>query len=374
MLTLQSLTLELQNAVGTVFPEQPVKVELRPTLRPEFGDLASECCMQLANRLHRPVVEVFERLKPYLPQANGLRIALDNDFLNVNVPLDFNGHQPALLNSKTFRVIVAPPTESIHGWSQLRLLSAGVLQCFWAAKLGSMAELYVGTRLILTMGSGDTSWSTCAAALRAYMSNPEQRVLNAELKVLLRSALEASVTNIIWCDGPLWEKGDFTQAMRDMGIELCYPPHQWLAPHDCYENTESLLAASDPQLFNCCMYLSGPWLAAELNLASAQRCCADNLPLWLNLQLERLARISMSQASTPQQSSDRLLWMRLKFIELFFLRAVEHGEVAQALAALHELLQGSTRWLNQARLGQAVAWPDWSPLSRLQALVGAGRW
>lgn len=351
-LTVESLNSEIESLRESLWPEIAEPAELSPLLNLELGEVSSDLPLRLASKLKKSPQEVGETLVAKLSnKLQSTSVELFEGFLNFKGSgtkwyLNKDSTQNALTPSKT-RYVVAPGESSTL--SALRLSSLAVVSAHQSIHLGCSPELLIDQQVVPI---GKTTGETLRKCLEALLKRtPVQSNLSIEkdgatnLLFLTQRSVPASVFR------------DLSHRNRDgenILIHVLTPA--WLTPFEEEFSTESILELDNPKLRKLCYLLTGGLRADELELRVASSSEKANLLWFADSLLERVSRLSLDNSKVSKTEDvellpiEKILAIRLKFIEDFARRAAVFGQTRNFITATEHLTSVFAGYFNSPDL------------------------
>ncbi len=393
-MTITKIEQFLEAQAAQIWPEigaarYPPRVNFRPQLLLDLGDLYSPYCFKLANRLKvspdRAGAQLMQRLSGLLTLESAVQVTLQRGYINIRLRGQAISLPAELRSSEAGLVVLPAHSSAFCGWVAMRLASRAVLSCFLAQGNGTRVELYIGNeRFAVTQeGQGRVWRQILELLLRPSVHAPQ--TLTIEGLDRLGKQLSCARVQGWGCQGHL--AGDFERAYlgeveTEDGLEISIkaPSAAWFDGLDELGDPEQLLQWGDNELLSLLVYAAGdadgrsfdlliPRVGEAKNinwiLAATMLRLVRLLPLDLNLDLDMAAEQPQTSLVAYED-----LQRRFGVLDRFLVRAANYGEVGELLTGITYALHRLSQMLNapEFRLRHAKR-QDWE--AEKQTMTGA---
>lgn len=334
-----------------------------PLLAADKGDIATDFCLVVAERIRRSPGEIARMLRDRLPVEIGQSCCLSEQsfgfYLAEDVCLELL-KSPVTADeasgSLEHIVFVPLPSTALCGWAHFRLALAACLQFLMLRSLGERARLFAGkTELCGAEVPSAGSLVRRLLALSCDVSALESRVATMEAATHSLSAAAQALVHL-WLSTDSIERGSFRRLMheartRSLRLQTICPPHTWFAHYEEESELPALAGWSDRDLSALLYYLPGSAAALNLDLQIARFHEKENLLWFLETTCRRLGRVDFpryEQAVEKLQLDPQTKTLMLKtcFLPVFYARAAWKAAPWEYLTALSDLLGCANRFMN----------------------------
>lgn len=367
---LAELETEVTHCARRLWPEvEGMACRFQPLLSEQYGDLGSDFCLRLAERLRRPPEALAGAIIEQLSARDGVLWSTQSGYLN----LRFDGRASALplmppaAPARDLWVARPEPSVACNGWEYLRLSARAVIQSvLLRQRCASTSISLCGT--ISAEGEAVTLFRDVLLKCQRR-SQADARALAplTEGAQLLEhcgiTAIGDSSRVCVWLS-PKELQGSFTSYRREellsSGAQLvtCAPDRGWLIGVERCGSIESVASWKDPELSCLLWYLASTLRGDELDLGVPRLAERDNLPWYLRSTGERINRVMGHLLDRSLRIADLPSYPRIAFLlrtlALFEYRAAFFGEIGEWMLAVRELLDRVNAVLNSPQFRQRI--------------------